>query len=289
MIPKTNFFVLCLFVFFHFSCNKNDEIEEIKISNNQLQEYLLKMYDSNNDGVLSKEEALEVTDIFLILDKEPFLNGLESFPNLENLSLLQCEFSSIDLSKNNKLRSLGLENNRLKSLDLSNNPELRFLHCRGGELQNINLGQMPNLSSLICSDNKLTELDISGCPQLILLECSGLNRIDVKNNTLLESLFCRSIQSATLDLSNNPFLVLLQVTGSMIETLELCGNANLETLECWGMPKLTTLDVSNIHKLSRLECVFNPVMTTLYLQTGQTIERLNKDEHTIIVYKEKQS
>jgi len=283
-MKSINVFIVCLFFVFFISCNKNEETNGILVSNNQLQEYLLKMYDRNNDGVLSKEEALGVKGIMLILDNEPLLTGLENFPNLEELQLLECAFSGIDVSKNNKLKTLTIENNKLKSLDLTNNANLESLFCRDGELQEIRLG-LTKLSTLICSYNKLTELDISGCPQLKLLECSGLENLDVKYNTLLESLFCRGIQSATLDLSNNPFLVLLQTDGSMFETLDLSGNAKLELLECGGMPNLTTLDVSNNNKLSQLECVLNPVMSTLYLRSGQTIERLNKDEHTIIVYK----
>jgi len=284
MISKINILVVCSFFIFLFSCNKPDETG-IAISNKQLQEYLLNTYDTNNDGVLSKEETLGVTCIMLILDNEPFLDCLEHFPNLEHLALLECAFTSIDVSRNIKLKSLSLQNHRLKYLDLTNNPDLEALDCRNGELQEIRLGVKDKLSSLICDYNKFTELDIIECPQLKILACSSLDKLNVKDNTLLENLYCPGLQSATLDLSNNPFLALLQVNGSMIETLDLSRNSKLETLECCSMPNLTTLDVSTNNTLSILSCVFNPVMTSLYLKTGQTIERLHKDEHIAIMYK----
>jgi hypothetical protein len=137
----------------------------------------------------------------------------------------------------------------------------------------------------MCSYNKFTELDLSGCPQLNFLECSGLNKLDVRDNTLLEFLHCRVMKCATLDLSNNPLLVQLEVTGSVMETLNLSENVKLVELDCWGMPNLTMLDVSNHSKLWRLSCNMNPKMDSLFLKTGQTIERLDKDEHTMIVFK----
>jgi len=51
------------------------------------------------------------------------------------------------------------------------------------------------------------------------------------------------------------------------------------------MFKMTILDVSNNPNIWQLHCHFNPNLTTLYLKTGQTLQRLNIDSHTEIIYK----
>ena len=69
------------------SCAKDKpEIEGIAISNKELEEYILACYDKNWDGVLSKAEALQVTEIYVQNSQEP-IDGLENFPNLEWLNI----------------------------------------------------------------------------------------------------------------------------------------------------------------------------------------------------------
>jgi hypothetical protein len=292
------------------SCSDNigqDIVKEVKVNNKKLQSFLLGLYDQNKDGILSEEEALNVTQINVIFSQEP-LDGLENFPNLELLEITGGEFTELDVSKNFKLKDLFCRQNKLKSLDLSNNSELELLACESGELQSINLGSKPKLTKIFCAGNKLTSLNVDGCPDLNLLYCGVnlLTEINVGNNPNLEWLYCSSNQIATIDVTKNQklkyfhcfknkALTTLDLSNnfellefsceenlSMIN-LDISNNLKLENLICSSM-NLETLDVSNNLKLKYLHCNVSTNLHTLYMKTGQTLQKLSKDAHTTIVY-----
>ena len=83
---------------------------------------VLKKYDTDNDGIVSRAEADMVTELIYeewtgtISD----LTGIAFFTNLETLSVQGERLESVDLSKNTKLKRINLEFNFIKSLDLSN-------------------------------------------------------------------------------------------------------------------------------------------------------------------------
>ena len=83
---------------------------------------VLKKFDTDNDGIVSRAEADAVTELIYeewngtIID----LTGIAFFTNLETLSVQGELLESVDLSKNTKLKRINLEFNFIKSLDLSN-------------------------------------------------------------------------------------------------------------------------------------------------------------------------
>ena len=82
---------------------------------------ILRKFDTNSDGKISKEEAEQVTELICedwndtIID----LTGIAFFTNLETLSVQGERLESVDLSGNRKLKHIDLRYNAIRKLDLT--------------------------------------------------------------------------------------------------------------------------------------------------------------------------
>jgi hypothetical protein len=154
--------------------------------------------DRDGDGAICTCEAGSVSSLDLPPMGITDLTGIESFINLDSLS--------VDV-------------NPLVVLDLSGNPGLLFLDCHHCELVNIELSGNPALEELHCEWNSLTGLDLSGNPSLRILTC---------NNNLLEE----------LQLFSNPMLETMISCGNSLEQLDISGNSSLVRIGIGNMPML---------------------------------------------------
>ncbi len=82
---------------------------------------VLKKFDTDNDGIVSRAEADAVTELICedwndtIID----LTGIAFFTNLETLSVQGERLESVDLSGNRKLKHIDLRYNAIRKLDLT--------------------------------------------------------------------------------------------------------------------------------------------------------------------------
>lgn len=129
--------------------------------------------DKNNDGIISIEEALLLTDI----DYNGEIQGhkLTSLKGVEYFT---------------ELRILYCENNAITSLDLSHNTKLVYLHCYNNQLETLNITGCTSLYDVECGNNKLTSLDVSTNTALRYLVCNEnkITTLDASRCTLLELL-----------------------------------------------------------------------------------------------------
>ena len=134
------------------------------------------------DGKLSKAERDAVTKISITNTNCTDLTGIAYFANLTELN---CSY------------------NQLTTLDVSKNAKLRILKCYNNGMEKLNLGDITHLTLLNCDDNNLTELDVSKNPDLKDLECreNKLRRVVIGNNYSLRTLYLRGNQLTSLDLS----------------------------------------------------------------------------------------
>ena len=93
--------------------------------------------------------------------------------------------TSLDISKNIKLKRLNCTNNLLTSIDVSNNKALNALYCNGNQLTNLDISNNVILTLLYCAGNQITSLDVSKNTRLTDLSC-GNNKLDA---SALNSLF----------------------------------------------------------------------------------------------------
>ena len=206
--------------------------------------FCIKNFDKNGDGGVSYEEAKLVKEIDVNTVNIASLKGIEYFTNLESLTCgakYQYGFvaggwhlfnengeevigllTSLDLSKNTKLKYLNCNVNQLTSLDLSANTALNNVSCDYNYLTTLIAGNNASLSELSCKYNQLTSINVSGCPAL-------------------ESLDCYSNQLKNVDVSNNVALTYLSFYRNDLRNLDVSNNMSLNYLSCENNPSLLSI------------------------------------------------
>ena len=132
--------------------------------------------DENGDHKLSEVERNAV-DTIKVTDgyngqKLTSLQGIEFFPNLLYLYCDENNLTSLNVSKNKKLKELYCDENNLNSLDVSQNTALEDLICSQNNLTSLDVGNNAALINLVCWKNQLTSLDVSNNPELKFLNCN---------------------------------------------------------------------------------------------------------------------
>lgn len=141
------------------------------------------------DGKLSKAERDAVTKISITNTNCTDLTGIAYFANLTELNCYH---------------------NQLTTLDVSKNAKLRILKCYNNGMEELNLGDITQLTSLQCEYNNLTELDVSKNPYLEELQCreNKLRRVVIGNKYRLTGLYLQGNQLTSLDLSGTTSKIL---------------------------------------------------------------------------------
>lgn len=139
--------------------------------------YLVRNFDSDEDGVISIDEVPSISAINVCTDNIRSLEGIEQ---CQNLRVLRCNgsssngmLSSLDVSANSKLEILDCSNNCLTELNIRDNAILRELNCSNNQIHQLSLDNNEYLVSLICNNNRLTELNIAANRYLKTLYCQN--------------------------------------------------------------------------------------------------------------------
>ena len=156
------------------------------------------------DGRLSKAERDAVTTISITNQNCTDLTGIAYFANLTTLKCQHNGLKELNLEYNKNLTELICSYNQLTTLDVSKNAKLRILKCYNNGMEKLNLGDITHLTLLNCNDNNLTELDVSKNPDLQELECreNKLRRVVIGKKYSLRTLYLRGNQLTSLDLSD---------------------------------------------------------------------------------------
>ncbi|MDD3945164.1 MAG: Ig-like domain-containing protein [Bacteroidales bacterium] len=249
--------------------------------------YCLQNFDKNDDGFLTSDETEDVVNINVSNLGIISLEGLHFFPDLQQLSCISNQLTTLDVSSNTALRWLFCYYNQLTTLDVSSNTALLQLDCDGNQLTTLDVSSNTALEYLYCANNPLTTLDVSSNSALRWLYCfnSLLTTLDVSSNPALRDLYCYYNQLTTLDVSSNPALQRLYCNNNLLTTLDVSSNPALRYLDC-RYNLLTTLDVSSNSVMRYLSCRYNTNLSELWLKHGQTITNLTKDNFTEIKYKD---
>lgn len=193
-----------------------------------------RQFDTNSDGVLSRQEAERVTAISANELGIRSLAGIEVFTNLVELFCAMNALTELDLSGNLALAALDcLGNYDLHTLNVSENIALEYLECSVCSLSVLNISNNVNLVNFWCDSNDIAVLD-------------------VKNNTALEVLSCIENQLSSLDVGNNPALLDLTCSRNKLTSLNVDKNSKLMTL-CCNYMDISSLNIGNNLKLKHLE------------------------------------
>ena len=254
----------------------------IPVEDANFKAYLVSNFDTDSDGEISYEEALEITEISVCTDDIESVQGIEYMTGLQSLSCRASSSSSVggtltslDVSNNSALTYLYCDQNQLTSLDVSANPALTRLDCYYNQLTSLDVSHNAVLKYLDCRVNQLTSLDVSNNIALTYLDCGNnqLTSLDVSNNTALESLYCDRNQLTSLDVSANVALTYLDCGNNQLTSLDVLKNTALKYLYC-GNNQLTSLDVSANAALTYLSC-WNNQLTSLDVSANVALTYLD--------------
>lgn len=235
--------------------------------------------DTNEDSLISFNEAEAVNDLWIMGRGIADMTGIEAFVMLDtfactnnnidtlNLSTLSelvylavgyNPIESLDLSNNPGLKQLWAEDCNLTSLDLSNNPLLEILNAPNNQLTSLDLSMNLNLWGFSCSSNSMDSLDVSANVNLEIMDCSEnkLRSLDVSNNLKLNRLYCSFNSLTSLNLPDSSALNLLACFYNSLENIDVSGCPYLKDFYLFDN-NITSLDLSNNLLLEILSCENN--------------------------------
>jgi hypothetical protein len=270
------------------SCNvtvNEQEGQTVDIPDPVFKEFLLARFDSDENGEISTAEISKVTRLDCRTQNITSLIGIEYFESLEELLCRDNKISSIDLSRNTKLKYVDCRNNEIDVLDVSlltkletlvcdeneleeltvsHNALLKKLSCAGNKISTLDVSHNAELYDFNCSDNKLTVIDISDNSKLAFFMCSkndlsgeGLN---ISENGSLNELQCAHCGLTDLDLSHNPKLTWLYCNDNDLQALDISGNEMLSSLFCHNNKISGELDMSKLKNIDGFDCTSNEIV-----------------------------
>lgn len=221
------------------------------------------------------------------------------FTELQDLTIWTNvpEFSCMDVSKNNALKTLKLSNNYLREvrlagadaleevwiesdtlsdIDVSQNPNIKTLRLDCPKLGKLDVSQNPNIKSLRLDCPKLEKLDVSQnkkLQKLCLIGCTGLADLNVDGAVSLDNLFVRSDRLTELYLTSNTVLTDLSVCGNKIASLDVTKNTKLEILYIESKA-IKKLNLKKNTKLTRLGIVCKQ-LASVDLSKNKKLQRLH--------------
>lgn len=194
----------------------NTKLQTITLGDNPFsKESPLKIGAPKPDLVLLEMGTMDWLDQSFNLSDYPALVSFDAFgcqdlqrldptgcPELVRLTADVTPITSIDVSKNTKLRILNVADTRITSLDVSKNTALQQLFC--------------NHDSYLYQGYKLKELDVTNNPDLIYLFCAGndITQLDLSKNTKLVEISLARNRLTSIDLTNCISLVNVNISNN---------------------------------------------------------------------------
>ncbi len=244
--------------------NRNIDFEDANFK-----AYLVANFDRDNDGEISRQEALDITRIKVNTDEISSMAGLEHMTNLT--TLICCgsydketyapngKLEKLDVSMNTKLDTLVCNDNRITgSFDVSQCKNLKILQCADNKINEIKMTPSTILENFFCDSNELETLDLSANTGILILSCDDnkLKSLDLSHNINIIGMSCENNHLETLDVSPLKILEIIYCDHNNIKNLDFSHNTNLTDLTC-GYNNAETLNISLNTKLTILNCYGN--------------------------------
>ena len=214
------------------------------------------------DGKLSQAERDAVTTISITNQNCTDLTGIAYFANLTTLECQHNGLKELNLEDNENLTDLNCSYNQLTTLDVSKNAKLRILECYNNSIAELNLGDITNLYWLLCAENNLTELDVS-------------------KNRYLEQLHCRHNNLRRLVIGNNYSLRTLYLEGNHLTSLDLYHKAEIDNFDYLPQSCTINVEEDGTFDLSSLPDGFDASKTTDWEGGTRDENTLNVNSHEV--------
>lgn len=140
------------------SYNQKENVDSLKGGDDKHGKRAAEVIDTDGDGKISAAEAEQVLVLKIGKIDADALLELHRFPNLERLEIREVDASSLDLSKNRKLKHLICCGCNITVLDLSQNVALEYVDCSSNQLTTLDVSKNTSLDNLYCDYNPLKTL-----------------------------------------------------------------------------------------------------------------------------------
>lgn len=210
-------------------CNQVTPGETVLFPDRDLQQALCNDgVDVNADGIITYDEAAQVTSLDILAAGVNNLSGLEAFVHLDSLAIKMLPMDTLAPAILPALKYLEVTVSDCKVVDVSGNEMLAALRCETNQVEALLLPAGNTLETLRCGYNRLRSLDVSGNPGLTSLACNNnyLRELDLSQNPLLTRMISCGNQLAQLDISQNTLITLLG-----IDNMPTLGNVRV-----WALP-----------------------------------------------------
>ena len=219
---------------------KDETYQENKtfIADVEFEKYLIEQgWDDVVDNYVLTSNVNTITSLYVSLKNIASLIGIEDFTSLESLiaddNILAGE---LNLTFNNKLKFIGLNNNDLKEVKIKSQL-LETANLGNNKIEVLEIYPTASLKTLIIQSNQITSFDFNqylGLQELYIFR-NPIQNIEVNNLAELKTLIAHLIYSdspLSVDLSNNPNLKILDFSISKILDIDLTKNPLLERFAC---------------------------------------------------------
>ncbi len=143
--------------------------------------------DRDHNGVISISEAEKVVYLNVENLNISDMSSIKYFPNLECLLCSNNQLTSLDLSRNLKLKGLDCSSNQLTTLDVSKNTALKEIVCNQNQLEILDVSKNKKLGCLYCTpmdnvngENLLTTLYLATGQEIEVLNKPEATKIEYK-------------------------------------------------------------------------------------------------------------
>ncbi|WP_035646302.1 T9SS type A sorting domain-containing protein [Flavobacterium sp. ASV13] len=228
-------------------------------------------------------------------DKITDLTGIQDFVALETFTCTNQGVTTIDLSKNTKLKAIQISKNSLTTLDISKNTALQNIDCSFNNLTELNVSNNTLLTKLYINNNQIKTIDVSKIKLLEDLEAGSnqLTNIDVTSNLALKQLSTYGNKIPTINVTKNTALTSLSAfSNEALTSIDVTQNLALTYLNVKKC-QLTAIDVSkntllygldvSENKIETINVSLNPKLTTLLVNSNQlTSLNLKNGKNTLL-------
>ena len=266
----------------------------IYIPDANLKNYLLALFDDDEDGEISIVEAENVQNVNCSGRSISDLTGLQDCPNLKYLNFNGNSVTRVDLPNLAKLETIVAYGNPIERLNVNNDTALTALY-----LQDVNTNALSDTTVTInaydqastlylafagtdyttlnlTNSTVLTSYDIAENIQLTRLVASGNSLVTSVNFASLTSLTHLDVNACgltALNVDTNIGLVTFDCSSNALTALNVDNNLALVTLDC-SDNQLSTLRVTNNTALDKLDCSDN-MLSNINVRKNTALKTLN--------------
>ena len=233
-------------------------------------------FDTDGDGTLSSNEIREAKVVESEGDyKIDSLKGIEYLTNLKKLNVYSDTLTEVNITKNPELQILSLSGDgAITSIDTSKNAKLRIFNVANSSLSSVDLTKNTELRIFTVPFTSISSVDLSNNPYLKRCEVAGtqISEIDVTHNKKLQALNIEGTTVSRIDTSKNRDLYEFYFNDTDISSVDFSKNWNLTQVQA-NNTKLKSIDMSHCKALT-LFWMRNTEIETLDLSNNKYFSEL---------------